>query len=72
MARAALEARFFECLDCNRCSLLLGITSEDNCPSCGSPNGEIISRSELRKRMEAGTVLNIDFSPSVRGMPKSL
>jgi hypothetical protein len=71
MARA-LEARFFECPDCNRCSLLVGITSEDTCPNCGSPNGEIISVVELRRRIETGSTVNVDFSPGVRAVPRRM
>jgi len=67
----ALEARFFECPGCNKCTLLSSITNEDTCPSCGSPNGQILSSSELRRRMEAGTVVNIDFSPGDRAMSKA-
>jgi len=69
MARGR-DAKFFECPDCNKFTLLGNITGADTCPGCGSPNGRIISSSELEKRVEAGAVVNIDLSPGGRDKPK--
>lgn len=63
MARE-LEVRFFECPECNRFTLLGRFTSADACPSCGSLNGLIISKVE--KRLDVGTILNVDLSPGGR------
>jgi Zn finger protein HypA/HybF involved in hydrogenase expression len=68
MARE-LEARFFECPECERFTLLDIFTRKDVCPSCGSPNGRIITASKLEERLEAGPIRTVDLSPVRRERP---
>jgi hypothetical protein len=61
MARG-LETSLFECLDCHRCRIRGGVTSEDTCPGCGSRIGRIISSLEVGRRIETGNVVILDLS----------
>jgi len=57
-----LEPKFYECPDCNKFTLLSDTTAESTCPGCGSANGQVISSAELERRIEEGTVFNIDLT----------
>ena len=65
MARK-IDPKFFECLDCEKVTLLGTTTLESTCPGCGSANGRVISSSELERRIEEGAVFSIDLSPGRR------
>jgi len=69
MARKT-DLKFFECIDCNQVTLLGNTTIENTCPGCGSPNGGVISSSELERRIEEGAIFNIDLSPGGHAKPK--
>ena len=69
MARK-IDTKFFECLDCEKVTLLGSTTAESTCPGCGSANGRAISSSELERRVEEGAVFSIDLSPGRPVQPK--
>jgi len=69
MARK-IDPKFFECLDCEKVTLLGTTTLESTCPGCGSANGRVISSSELERRIEEGAVFSIDLSPGRPDQPK--
>ena len=69
MARK-IDPKFFECLDCEKVTLLGTTTPESTCPGCGSANGRAISSSELERRVEEGAVFSIDLSPGGPDQPK--
>jgi Zn finger protein HypA/HybF involved in hydrogenase expression len=69
MARK-IDPKFFECLDCEKVTLLATTTPESTCPGCGSANGRVISSSELERRIEEGAVFSIDLSPGRPDQPK--
>jgi predicted RNA-binding Zn-ribbon protein involved in translation (DUF1610 family) len=55
------ELEFFECRDCDSLIPLVNTVSETTCPGCGSANGQVISSSEVERRLEEGAVFNIDL-----------
>lgn len=55
------ELEFFECRDCDNVIPLVNTASVTTCPGCGSTSGQVISSSELERRLEAGAVFNIDL-----------
>ena len=60
------EPKFFECRDCENVTLLGSTTSESTCPGCGSANGQIISTSEVERRLEKGAIFNFDLGALAR------
>ena len=64
------DAKFFECRACEKVTLLTNRNSNSTCPACGSANGRVVLSSQLKSRMEEGTVFSIDLSPGGRGKPK--
>lgn len=65
-----IDPKFFDCLDCENVSLLGDTASESTCPGCGSANGQVISISELERRIEEGAVFSIDLSPGRHDQPR--
>lgn len=60
------ELEFFECRDCDNVIPLVSTASATTCPGCGSANGQVISSSELERRLEEGAVFNIDLGALAR------
>ena len=59
------ELEFFECPDCDSVTPLINTASETTCPGCGSANGQVISTSEVERRLEEGAVFNFDLGALV-------
>ena len=63
-------AKFYECPDSSKITLLSNTETECTCPGCGSTNGRVFSSSEVKKRIEEDTLFDIDLSPGGRDRPK--
>ena len=64
------DVKLLECADCKKVILLSNTTAESTCPGCGSANGQVISSTELERRIEEGAVFNIDLTPDAGDRPK--
>jgi Zn finger protein HypA/HybF involved in hydrogenase expression len=51
---------WFSCNDCKRAFRLLD-DKGTKCPSCGGSNGELLTREQMKKGVEAGAYLSIDL-----------
>ena len=52
---------WFSCNDCNRAFSLLN-DKGPKCPSCGSSNGELLTREQMKKGVDAGAYFTIDLT----------
>ncbi|MBU0945527.1 MAG: hypothetical protein KJ804_09175 [Proteobacteria bacterium] len=49
----------YNCFDCSKVTPFFG-KDEEQCPLCGSKNGEIISNERMKEGMDSGVFYNID------------
>jgi hypothetical protein len=68
--RQKREPKFFDCSNCKKVTLIAKGDDENTCPGCSSENGDVISSSELERRIEEGAVFDIDLSPGGRDKPR--
>ncbi len=52
-------AQFFNCFSCSKVTPFFE-KPEKKCPSCGSTNGEILSKGRFEEGFNAGAIFNID------------
>ena len=53
-------ANSFECFSCRKVAPLLHGDKDDECPVCGSSNGQIVDSNRVREGMKAGVYYDID------------
>jgi len=53
-------AEYFHCFSCQRVVPLSEMADQKQCPSCGSPKGEVISQERFNEGFKAGAFFNID------------
>lgn len=58
-------AEAYQCFNCSKIAPLMG-GPENKCPSCGSTNGEVLSKEQFEKSLEAGASFNIDLKTGKR------
>jgi len=52
---------WFSCNNCKRAFRLLDEMGK-TCPSCGGSNGELLTREQMKKGVDAGTYSSIDLT----------
>ena len=50
---------FYHCFNCSKVTPVVDDDKEE-CPSCGSSNGQIISNERLSEGLDSGAIFNLD------------
>lgn len=63
---------YFSCYSCNKVAAILDAKASPKCISCGSSNGEIVSRADFKERYERGVYYDIDLRTGGRAKSRKI